>query len=38
MILSYLRRRSAALLIIGVLVVLAVAVPTWCAVSGTWGW
>jgi hypothetical protein len=33
-----LRRRSAALLIISVLVVVAVALPAWCAVSGTWGW
>ena len=32
------QRRAAALLLIGVLVAVAVAVPAWCAVSGTWGW
>jgi hypothetical protein len=36
--LSFFRRRPAALVVIGVLVALAAAVPTWCAVSGTWGW
>jgi hypothetical protein len=38
MMLSSIRRRVAALLVISVLLVLAVALPTWCAVSGTWGW
>ena len=38
MMLSFVRRRVAALLVIGVLLILAVALPTWCAVSGTWGW
>lgn len=38
MMLSSLRRRGAALLVISVLIVLAVALPAWCAVSGTWGW
>ena len=35
---SALTRRVAALLVICVLLVLAVALPAWCAVTGTWGW
>lgn len=31
-------RRPAALLIVAALVVVAIAVPVWCAVTGTWGW
>jgi hypothetical protein len=36
--LSLLRRRTAALFIISVLVAVTLAIPTWCAVTGTWGW
>ena len=37
MMLSFLRRRPAALLVISVIVIVGVSVPTWCGAAGLWG-
>jgi hypothetical protein len=37
MMLSFLRRRPAALLLISLIVIVGVSVPTWCGAVGLWG-